>query len=51
MQDRKTRCRYLKRDGNQCTAEAVDDTADVLLCAKHVALVMELLKDRLGAAA
>ena len=44
-------CRYLRRDGNQCTAEALDPDADILLCAKHTALVMTLVQERLGTAA
>lgn len=36
-----TQCRYLRRSGDQCTAEAVDPTADVLLCIKHMARVVE----------
>ena len=37
MTKRITTCRYLRQDGNQCTAEAVDPEADVLLCGKHLA--------------
>jgi hypothetical protein len=34
-------CRYLRRSGEQCTGEAADPTADVLLCIKHMARVVE----------
>lgn len=34
-------CRYLRRNGEQCTGEAVDSTADVLLCITHMARVVE----------
>ncbi|MFG2002313.1 hypothetical protein ACGFNU_24485 [Spirillospora sp. NPDC048911] len=35
------RCRYLRRSGEQCTGEAADPAADVLLCLKHMARVVE----------
>ncbi|MBX6387022.1 MAG: hypothetical protein IRZ07_29270 [Microbispora sp.] len=38
---RRVTCRYLRRNGEQCTGEAVDSTADVLLCIKHMARVVE----------
>lgn len=41
MPDRVTRCRYLRRNGDQCTGEALDPTAEVLLCIKHTARVVE----------
>lgn len=42
-----TRCRYLRRGvAGQCTAEALDDTAEVLLCAKHTAAVMRMINER-----
>jgi hypothetical protein len=43
---RVVQCRYLGRHRQQCTAEAVDDQADVLLCTKHLARVMLLLSIR-----
>jgi hypothetical protein len=40
--DRIVTCRYIKQRSNrQCTAEAVDPTADVLLCGPHTARVVE----------
>ncbi|WP_165959106.1 hypothetical protein [Actinomadura sp. KC345] len=38
---RLTRCRYLRKNDQQCTAEAVDPNAEVLLCTKHMARVVE----------
>jgi hypothetical protein len=35
------RCRYLRLSGAQCTAEAADPTADVVLCTKHLARAIE----------
>ena len=39
-----TTCRYLNRHGNQCTAEAVDDQGEVLLCVRHLAAAIELVR-------
>lgn len=36
-------CRVTNRYGNRCTAEALDPNADVLICMRHTALVIELL--------
>jgi hypothetical protein len=33
--DRKTRCRYVRMNGEQCQNEAVDPLEDIVLCAKH----------------
>lgn len=38
---RLVRCRYLKGDSNQCTAEAAMPFADVLLCVHHIAGIMD----------
>lgn len=46
---RLTRCRYVTRDGNRCTAEAVEDDAEVDLCIEHLGRALELLRRR-GAA-
>ncbi|WP_141579673.1 hypothetical protein [Actinomadura sp. WMMA1423] len=35
------RCRYLRQNDEQCTAEVLDPEADVLLCLKHSARVVE----------
>jgi len=38
----KPSCRYLRRGtAGQCTSEALDADADVILCARHTALVIE----------
>jgi len=39
-----TRCRYLRRNDAQCTAEAVAEDEDLLLCSKHLARALELLQ-------
>lgn len=41
-----TNCRYLRRSGDQCTAEAVDADTDVPLCSKHLGRVMAFLVER-----
>jgi hypothetical protein len=38
-------CRYLRRNEQQCTAEAVDPDAEVLLCSKHLARAMRLFRE------
>lgn len=40
-------CRYLRRNGEQCSAEAVDDSPDahVLICAKHLARALQLVEE------
>lgn len=45
-----TQCRYLRRNAQQCTAEAVDPDADILLCSKHLARAMELYRSALARA-
>lgn len=37
-------CRYLRRNDAQCTAEAADESADLLMCTKHLGRAIELLK-------
>ena len=39
-------CRYLRRSGERCTAEAAaaDHYAEVLLCVKHLGRAMELVR-------
>ncbi|MBA9002030.1 hypothetical protein [Thermomonospora cellulosilytica] len=39
-----TQCRYLRRNGEQCTAEALDPSADILICSKHAARTMQLIR-------
>lgn len=48
--DRKVVCRYVRRDGYPCTAEAIDPTAEILICSKHAAKVIDLVNGRLAAA-
>lgn len=48
--DRKARCRYLRRNGEQCTGEALDPNADVLICSKHAARTMQLIRSAAGLA-
>lgn len=48
MTERIITCRYLRRDGNQCTAEAVDPEADVLLCGKHLARAYTMVRAKAG---
>lgn len=40
----KVLCRYTRQSGDQCTGEALDPTADVLICTKHAARVMALIR-------
>lgn len=41
-----TTCRYLRRGTNgQCTAEALDPGADILICARHTLAVITLIRD------
>lgn len=44
--DRLTRCRYLRRNDQQCTGEAIDPDAPILLCLKHAGRVMALVMGR-----
>jgi len=39
-----TTCRYTNRHGNQCTAEAVDEQGELLLCVRHLAAAIELIR-------
>lgn len=39
-----TRCRYLVGDDNRCTAEAADPDGEVVLCTRHLALTLTLLR-------
>ncbi|MFI6329870.1 hypothetical protein ACIBBG_16405 [Micromonospora chersina] len=47
--DRLIRCRYLRRNNAQCTAEAVDPDGQVLLCTKHLARALQLIRVHLPA--
>lgn len=40
-------CHYTKpHTGNQCTAEVVDEHAEIWLCQRHLAMALRLVKDR-----
>ena len=43
------RCRYLRRNDEQCTGEALDpsEDAEIVICAKHASLVMEMINEHL----
>lgn len=41
-ESRRVTCRYLKAFGTQCTGEAVDPDAEVLLCTAHLAAAYRL---------
>lgn len=45
---RKIICRYLRRNGEMCTAEALDQSPDapIIICLKHGARVVKLVMDR-----
>lgn len=47
---RLVRCRYLRRNDEQCTGEAVDELGEILLCTKHLARALELVKARTAGA-
>lgn len=51
MPGRVVTCRYLKAYNTQCTAEAVDAGADIMLCARHLAEAMRLAREAMGNAA
>lgn len=46
--ERRTTCRYLDRNANQCTAEAIDPEGEILICAKHAGRVLEMIRRRSG---
>lgn len=50
MTTRHIQCRYLRRSGEQCSAEVLDPDAEVLICAKHAGRVLELTKRRMTTA-
>lgn len=41
---RRVTCRVIRRNGNQCTAEAVDPEADLLICTEHLARALRLIQ-------
>jgi hypothetical protein len=38
------RCRYLRLNDAQCTAEVADPSAEILLCSKHLARALALVR-------
>lgn len=46
-----SQCSIVRRSGDRCTAEALDPNGDVLICSKHAARVMQMLRERARAAA
>lgn len=49
MTPRRVCCRYIGKSGNRCTAEALEEGAEVELCGEHLARALQLLR-RKGAA-
>lgn len=47
MPGRIVTCRVLNRLGNQCTGEAVDPDAELLICTRHLAEAQRLLFEAL----
>ncbi|MEU1497015.1 hypothetical protein [Streptomyces sp. NPDC005732] len=43
MPERIVTCRVLSGRGHQCTGEAVDPTAELLICARHLAEAQRLI--------
>lgn len=43
MNDRIVRCRVHNRLGNPCTGEAVDPTAELLICSRHLAAAQRVI--------
>lgn len=37
------RCRYLRRNDQQCTAEVADEQGEILLCTKHLSRSVQML--------
>lgn len=46
MTARIVRCRMLNAKNDQCTAQALDEQGEVLICQRHAALVLELIQTR-----
>lgn len=44
--ERRTRCRYLVEHNDPCSGEAVDPVGEILLCARHLGLALELVNRR-----
>ncbi|PSL02875.1 hypothetical protein CLV30_109183 [Haloactinopolyspora alba] len=37
-------CRYLRRNGEQCTEEALDPEGEIVLCMKHCGRAMVMVR-------
>lgn len=51
---RRVTCRYLRGHGNtevRCTAEAVDEDAEIELCTRHLAAAWRIIQQRMPGAA
>ncbi len=48
--DRRPTCRMLDRRHNRCTAEPIDPDAEIVICQRHAAQVMQLIGDQMEAA-
>lgn len=44
MTGRLVRCRYLRRCGQQCTAEAAEPAGEILLCTRHLGEALALVR-------
>lgn len=44
--DHPERCRYLRKNAEQCTGEAIDLDSPVLLCSKHGGRFMQYVNTR-----
>lgn len=42
--ERRVTCRYLRRSDEQCTGEVTDEHAEILLCQKHLARALALIR-------
>jgi len=45
---RVVRCRMTNRYGDPCGGEALDPNGDVLICMRHAALVIEMIRVKAG---
>lgn len=47
MTTRFVQCRYIRRNGEQCTAEAMDTSVDslIIICSKHAAAVLLMTRE------
>lgn len=49
LASRRVTCRYLRRNDEQCTAEAIAPDADVLLCTEHLARAIAIINAQTAA--